>query len=254
LNRDRALELQKRALWDWVGALGGSSPGAHLFESKGVRGAIVPACPLRSVPNSIAYDGTADLAAALDGLEVAYTDAGVIARTVWVPEFEDETIALLEGSGYAIDGTPAAMSLELDSFEPLDPGDLDWSADASAADLGRLNDLGYGLADADGMATALTERHPDVTLYSARVDGEVVCVLGTMDHDADLGFYFVATHPDHRGIGLASRRMSVALSDARDRGLATSTLQSSAMGNPVYLRLGFEEHFRLNLYERRVSA
>jgi predicted acetyltransferase len=97
-------------------------------------------------------------------------------------------------------------------------------------------------------------KHPDLTLYDARVDGEVVCVLGTMDHLTDLGFYFVATHPDHRGKGLASRLMSVALVDARERGLETSTLQSSKMGQPVYERLGFETHFRLHMYEHRVPA
>jgi GNAT superfamily N-acetyltransferase len=95
------------------------------------------------------------------------------------------------------------------------------------------------------------EPPPEVRLYRARVGGEAACVLGTIDHEDDLGFYFVATDPGHRGKGLASRLMAVALADARERGFSTSSLQASPMGQPVYERLGYEAHFRLNLYERR---
>ena len=75
-----------------------------------------------------------------------------------------------------------------------------------------------------------------------------------MDHDDDLGFYFVATHPDHRGRGLARGLMSVAITDARRRGMATSSLQSSALGQPVYERLGYQGDFRFAMYERRRPA
>ncbi len=254
MNRDRALELQKRSLWEWVGAMAAWSERASLFERDGVRAAIVPACPQRSLPNSIAYQSPAALAAALDDLAAAYDAAGVAARTVWVPEFDAEAIAVLEGAGYAFDGQPTAMSLELKSFEPLDVGDLEWGAESTPAELGRLNDLAYGFEDGDGMAAAMTAESPGTTLYEARLGGEPACVLGTMDHGSDLGFYYVATAPSHRGKGLASRLMSVALEDARKRGLETSTLQSSAMGRPVYEKLGYEPAFALHLYEHRVPA
>jgi predicted acetyltransferase len=83
------------------------------------------------------------------------------------------------------------------------------------------------------------------------VDGETACVLGTMDHDDDLGFYFVATHPDRRGLGLASRLMTVALADAVERGLETSSLQGSPMGQPIYRKLGYGDDFTMRMYERR---
>ena len=76
-------------------------------------------------------------------------------------------------------------------------------------------------------------------------------MLGTLDHGDDLGFYFVATDPDHRGRGLASRLISVAIGEARDRGLRTTSLQSSAMGRPVYERLGYGADFKIRMYERR---
>ena len=251
MNRDEALARQKRSLREWIGALGVWSPRAKLFERDGVRAALVPACPHRSIPNSITYDSAEALAAAIGELETAYEEAGVIARTVWVPEFDAEAIAALEAAGYAFDGSPAAMSLELDSFEPLDPSGLEWSAESTPAELGRLNDLAYGFEDGDGMAASMTADSPGTTLYEARLGGEPACVLGTMNHGSDLGFYYVATAPSHRGKGLASRLMSVALEDARNRGLKTSTLQASAMGRPVYEKLGYEATFALHLYERR---
>ena len=77
-------------------------------------------------------------------------------------------------------------------------------------------------------------------------------MLATFDHDGDdLGFYFVATDPDRRGRGLASRLMSIAMTEARERGLRTTSLQSSAMGRPVYERLGFGADFEMRMYEHR---
>ena len=45
--------------------------------------------------------------------------------------------------------------------------------------------------------------------------------------------------------------MAAMLAEARERGLATSSLQASAMGEPVYAAMGYEPCFRLRLYERR---
>jgi predicted acetyltransferase len=76
-------------------------------------------------------------------------------------------------------------------------------------------------------------------------------VLATIDHEDDLGVYFVATYPEHRGKGLASRLLTAALIEGLDRGMRTSSLQSSARGEPLYARLGYEADFRLHLYELR---
>lgn len=251
MSRERALAQQKRALHDWVAALGASSPGARTIDGDGVIGAIVPACPQRSICNSVTYDDAEALGAALERLDAVYEEAGIAAWTVWAPEFDREAIALLEGAGHVLDGTPMAMSVDLDRLVRADPGDLDWDTDVDAALLGQLNDLAYGIAGADGMAPGLSAPAAQVRLYQARVDGRAVCVLGTIDHDRDLGFYFVATDPEHRGHGLASRLITAAADEALGRGLTTSSLQGSAMGRPVYRRLGYGDDFSLHMYERR---
>jgi GNAT superfamily N-acetyltransferase len=252
LSRDRALELQQRGLRDCVLLLGSSSPGASTARRGGITAAIVPACPERSLCNSVTYADTAELIGALDDLDAMYREAGIAAWTVWTPEFDEEAIAAMEAAGHMLDGEPLAMSISLADFEPPELGDLDWDTEAEPSDLGRLNDVAYGLPIGSGLGPGLAEVGQEATIYRAKVDGETACVLGTMDHDGgDLGFYFVATHPDRRGLGLASRLMSVALADAAARGLRTSSLQASAMGRPIYRKLGYDDDFTLRMYERR---
>ena len=251
MNRERALALQKRGLHDWIAILGASSEGSRTLDADGVVAAIVPACPQRSICNSVSYESPEALGAALERLDAVYQEAGVAAWTVWVPEFDREAVELLEAAGHVFDGSPMAMSVELEGFAGPEVGDLDWDTDVDPPELGRLNDLAYGIAGPEGMAPGLSSPPPDLRLYQARVDGSPACVLGTIDHDRDLGFYFVATHPDHRGHGLASRLITAAVIEARDRGMATSSLQGSAMGQSVYRRLGYGDDFTLHMYERR---
>jgi GNAT superfamily N-acetyltransferase len=252
MTREQALGLEKRALHDWLAILGSAAPESRVVDAEGVRGAIVPACPTRSIPNSVSYTDADSLRAGLDEVSAAYEDAGIAAWTVWVPDFDTEAIELLTAAGHVIDGAPSAMTLELADLEDRDDFSLEWSNTASPADLGRINDLAYGLPADSGMAAGLAAPGPELTIYDARVGGEVACVLGTADHGADLGVYFVATDPAHQGVGLAGRLMRVALAAARERGLRTSSLQSSARGKPVYEALGYVEHFALQLYEKRV--
>jgi GNAT superfamily N-acetyltransferase len=267
LSRERALELQQRGIRDWIALLGASSEGASLVRRGGVTASVCPACPQRSICSSVTYTDAGELAATLDELAAIYDAAGIAAWTVWVPEFDREAIAALEAAGHELDAAPVAMSLELAGFEPPEVGDLDWDNDVDPADLGRLNDLAYDLPPESLLSPALTAppANPDLRLYQARIGGRPACVLGTIDHHrqapqqrrgsatppSDLGVYFVATDPDHRGLGLASRLMTVALGEAIERGLETSSLQGSIMGQSVYRRLGYSDDFTLTMRERR---
>ena len=240
MNRERALALQERGLHDWIALLGASSPGSRVWERDGVIASIVPCCPQRSICNSVAYADAERLGEALDELAAVYEDAGIAAWTVWIPEFDAEAIAVVEAAGHRLDGSPMAMSLELDRFEPLDLGDLDWDRDADPADIGRINELRLRAArrlrrSGRARGPAGPPRAPPLPgpgRRRARVRAR------DLDHGGDLGFYFVATHPDHRGLGLASRLISAAMVEGRERGLETSSLQGSPMGRPIYARLG----------------
>jgi ribosomal protein S18 acetylase RimI-like enzyme len=243
---------QWRGLRDFLRWMGGGGRAARYWEAPGVAAAIVPATPERSIVNSVAYESESALAAAYDEIAGAYDEAGVAAWSVWTPDHDSAAIELLRSRGHAFDGEPAAMTLDMREFD-RSPGDLDWDSRATFEELGRLNDVAYGTPGRDGVAAAMAGA-PDglpIRLYRALLDGETASVLATIDHDDDLGIYFVATPEARRGRGLASRLMTAALLEGRERGLRTSSLQASGKGEPVYERLGYRRHFRLHLYERR---
>jgi ribosomal protein S18 acetylase RimI-like enzyme len=252
MEQSKALELQRGSLDDYVREVATASPESRLIELDGVVGAATPARS-RSIANSVAYRGPAELAAAYPDLAAAYDEAGIEAWTVWVPEFEAETIALLEGAGHNLDGKPTAMTADLRGYEPPDLGDLDWDADCRPEELAAVNDAAYGFEPHEGLRGVFRGAASGgrLRLCRARVDGQVACALGAVDRDGDCGIYFVATDPAYRGRGLATRLMAAALAQAAERGCESSTLQSSPSGRPIYEALGYEPQFALHLYERR---
>ncbi len=251
-ERERDLAIQRRGLRDFIRMVGASAPDSSVHDRYGLTAAVVPVRPHRSLVNSVAYSDPDELIESLDWLAQLYDEAGIVAWTVWTPEVDAEPIEALEASGHIFDGEPLAMVLELEQWSGPDVGDLDWDADGSGAIAGPINDRAYGSQHGEGMAAALSDPPPWVRNYQARVDGEVACVLGTIDHGGeDLGVYFVATELEHRGEGLATRLMCAALTEARERGLRTSSLQASAMGEQIYRRLGYRPCFRVHMYERR---
>lgn len=253
MNRDRALALQRGGLRDWVAAMSESSSGARLFERDGVTANAAPACPQRGIVNSVTFTDSEAMLDLLGDVADFEREAGVEAWELWIEDFDTETIAAVEARGLNFDGRPMAMTLDLASWQPPEIGDLVWDNDVDGATLGRLNDLAYGIETEVGMARGMTEPSRSLRLYQARGEsGEPASVLATIDHAADdLGIYFVATHPEQRGRGLASRLLAVALAEGRQRGMQTSSLQGSPMGEPIYTRLGYASHFSMNLFEYR---
>ena len=252
MDRAAAIELQHGCLAAFVRMLERGSADAAVFERDGVLGAIVPACPDRSVINSVIYRDAASLGAALEELAAAHERAGVRAWTVWVPEDDREAAALLEAAGHRLDATPAAMLLDLAGLPDPDPQELDWDGRAAPADVARVNDLAYGF-ERPTFGAALIALPADVPLrlYQARVDGEPVSVLGTIDEGDDCGIYLVATLKEHRGNGLSGRLLHLAVAEARERGMRTSSLQATKLGQPVYEGLGYEAICTLEMWERR---
>jgi GNAT superfamily N-acetyltransferase len=252
MDRAAAIEFHRAALASFARLMGSGSESARVLEPNGVTAAAVPDVPDRSVVNSVAYRDARALGAALDELAATYEDAGVRAWTVWVPEDDTEAAALLEAASHRLDAEPVAMVANLARLSEPDSQELDWDDQADPRVLARVNDLAYGWPEGTFIgAMARFGEIDGLRLYQARVDGEPVSVLGTYDDADDCGVYFVATLAEHRGRGLARRLMHRALAEARERGLATSNLQSTKKGYPVYERLGYDPICRLQMWERR---
>jgi GNAT superfamily N-acetyltransferase len=250
--RDEELsERPYRSLKPFCRMLAVASEGARLIEPPGTIAAIVPVAPDRSIANSVAYTEAGALERELDGLAATYAEAGVRAWTVWVPERDRATQRLLEAAGHKLDGAPTAMALELASFERSPSPDLDLGTDPDPSLVGAINDEAYGM-DGD-FSRAFARRVPELRLYVARVDGEAAACVGAVHDRGDAGIYLVATRVRARGRGLAADLMTVALNEAREAGCETASLQSTAMGKPVYTRLGFREFGAIQMWERRAT-
>ena len=252
MDRTEAIERQRGALMSFVRLLGMSGDGSSLIGRDGVVGAVTPAIPDRSIANSVAYRDAGALPAVLDELADAYGSAGVRAWTVWVPEDDREAAALLEEAGHRLDATPTAMMADLAELPEPEPDELDWDVRAEPRMLARINDEAYGWpVGTFAGAMAGFGAIQGLRLYQVRVDGEPVSVLGAYDNGEDCEVYFVATLPEHRGKGLARQLLHRALLEARDRGLAVSSLQATKMGYPIYARLAYEAVCTLEMWERR---
>ena len=158
---------------------------------------------------------------ALERLAGAYERAGVAAWTVWVPEFD------ARGRGGAR-GAPATSSTarrwrcrsSSSGCEPAELGDLDWDAGRRP---GRARAASTSSPTAsrgrDGPGAEPPPPGRGGALPGARVDGEPACVLGD-DRPRRRPRRLLRRHPpEHRGRGLASRLLTAALAEARERGL-----------------------------------
>jgi len=249
-------QLQLDFIRGFIRWLGTASEGAVSWEAPGLSAAVVPMAGERSIINSVIPDGSAALRDGYDDLARAYLGAGVVAWTVWIHEEDADARRFLEQRGHSFDGAPVAMTVELSGRPPGEVGGLDWDSDATFEELGRINDLAYGYEPATGMANALLAPEQDlpIRLYRARAEGETACVLGTLDVGSDAGILFVATKPGLRERGLASRLLAAALAEAEERGMTTSSLQASALGSPIYERLGYLKRFSFHIMERHFQA
>jgi GNAT superfamily N-acetyltransferase len=225
--------------------------GGRVVKRDGVVAAIVPAVPGRSLFNSVFYDDGEALLESLPELAAAYEEAGVIAWTVWVPEADRETAAALERAGHALDGNPRDMGMELSALR--DPGpdpELEIVEREDYATLARINEIAYGDPPGDYNVVERT-KVPDFRIYFGRLDGADVATVGIAAHHGDAIVEWVAVLPEARGRGISGRLLARALSDAREAGLETTTLQSSPLGYPVYVKLGYRDYGVVQMWERR---
>ena len=227
-----------------------SSEGAHMLELDGVMASVTPKVPERSLPNSVIYESQEALISALPDLTRHYDEQGIDAWTVWTPEEDTGAAAALRDAGHKLDADPAAMSINLSGLDA--PPDIDHrTGDDLLPVIAELNDRAYNHDDA--AFGRMFAEHPrgETRNYVADVDGEPAACLLILPVDGDASVYWVATLPEARGQGLATRLLHRALWDARDAGCDISTLQATKLGEPVYARLGYASHGALQMWEKR---
>jgi GNAT superfamily N-acetyltransferase len=80
---------------------------------------------------------------------------------------------------------------------------------------------------------------PALRLFVGYVDGAPVASSAAVTTDGVTGVFFVATVPESRRRGFGEALTWAAIDDGRQMGADAAWLQSTAMGRPMYERMGF---------------
>lgn len=235
-----------------LAALTSGSAGGWVHRSEGVLAGFCPSTPERSLPNSVCYESAEALERKLDWLADAYEEAGIRAWTVWVPHGDPEVAGLLAERGHVLDASPRAMACSIEELGPRPedvPGIEIGPLDRSSA--GILNDRAYGYEEPAFRAYLAGEGERPIHWRGAFEAGEPVSCVGWVELGDDACVTGVATPPEHRGRGIASRVLYEVLAEARSRGARSASLQATKAGAPIYERLGFKDLGYLEMWERR---
>jgi hypothetical protein len=174
-------------------------------------------------------------------------------------EASEELVAVVTESGFALAESMPAMAVDLDALErpglpagheliEVDPAR---HRDAWNEALSRGYELPSPVAERFGPDRPRANASDCLFRYFAVVaDGAMVATSALFLEGGLAGVYCVSTVPEQRGKGLGAHATTEPLHIARDEGYRIGILQSSAMGEPVYKRVGFEQHGVLPLYVR----
>ena len=203
-------------------------------------GAVVgafPREPQRGVYNNALLDRGLPATAtedAIDAVEAAYASHGIDRYAIWIHEDERTARAAVERRPYAFDSATRAMGMALADLRVPEP-DLDVAPGAWSDYVAFMvrDGLPGGLLtgiDASGWRVAL-----------GRADGEVATAGIAFDHYGDCGIYNVGTLDRARRRGLGTAVTARLACEARDRDCTTASLQSTAIAERVYARVGFRD-------------
>lgn len=84
--------------------------------------------------------------------------------------------------------------------------------------------------------------------YVAHLDGRPVGTSLGFHAGSTLGIYNVAVLPDARGLGIGGAVTRAALQAGADDGCRIAVLESTALGHPIYERLGFRDVAEYRVY------
>jgi ribosomal protein S18 acetylase RimI-like enzyme len=141
------------------------------------------------------------------------------------------------------------MLVDLDVLdeEPLPSGIhiVEVAGESSFHTFSRVLSEGFELPAFDEFAQmfidAGTGGNGSIASFLGMLDGEPVATSrAILDNDL-AGIYTVATLPQARGKGFGRAMTLAACLYGKERGYHLGTLQASAMGHPVYLRMGFRD-------------
>lgn len=206
---------------------------------------------------ALRLDRRADAATLVDDA-VGWFDARGRGFSVWTQPGDDDLVAVLTERGFH--GTPPGAP-EMVCDAPIDPpspdADLRWVRDEQGVhDFIAVNSDAYSTY---GMPREILREivvdlgaflAPHLHHVVAYVEGEpAAAALVQLTHGI-AGVYWVGTTEAARGRGLGEAVTRAVTNRAFERGARAVSLQASAMGEPIYRRIGYRELFRYVTYVR----
>jgi GNAT superfamily N-acetyltransferase len=238
-------------LWDGFARLqlllGGRAGQGHTLERPGVVASIVPNAPDSPTLNAAVALDPDEAPEHLTELAARYRQANVRRWGFWLDGHAVLAAQAFKQAGMVVTNASPGMGANLDDVDTAD-------ADPQTADLatvGRVNDIAYG--NFDGRLERTLTPLPNGVLhgYQATLNGSPAAVALALHHDDDVGISFVATVPKARRKGLATNVMRQALTQAKQQGCTTTTLQATDVGERLYTNLGYRHLTLMQLWERR---
>jgi GNAT superfamily N-acetyltransferase len=190
-----------------------------------------------------------DAAQRIDAVKGDFASHGLPFRWTVTDDSEPRDLAhLLVAAGFRRAGTVVPMAVDLERMA-LEPGRIAGvsvrrvESEAGHRDFCDVTDASFFSAIGQPfrvLEMAVPARViADRPRYVAYVDGRAVAGSVLVCKDGLAGVYAVGTLPAWRRRGLGALMTVQALRDGRERGFTTGILHASAVGAPVYARLGF---------------
>ena len=85
-------------------------------------------------------------------------------------------------------------------------------------------------------------------LYVAYYNGRAAAASMALHHGKIIAMHWIATIPEFRNKGLGFAVTHKPLVDSKANGIEQAVLLASAMGKPVYERIGFKQYAVYNVY------
>lgn len=164
----------------------------------------------------------------------------------------------LEGAGLAYTGPHPAMLCDLSDL-PAPPAIEGFAIETATGPeerraWGRLATTAFELGDrlfgpmGDCEATIPARLFADQPRFTGYLDGEPVAVSSLVMTDGLAGIYAVATLPAARKRGIGAAMTLHAMIEGKRRGAQQVSLQATAMGRPVYEKIGYRKVFDYQTY------
>jgi GNAT superfamily N-acetyltransferase len=225
------------------GRIAKRTTGASIEQLPGAVVALFPVGPERAFYNNAVLERGLDpsrLGETVDAIIQAYEAAGVERYAVWVNEAEKAPRTELASRGFRVDTWTRAMAMSLHEIAVPIP----------EIELGPPDRNEYlRIIDVPERLLAGVDAN-DFHVLVAHLDGEAAAASMAFDHDGDCGIYNLGTVPHARRHGLATALTALQLYQARERGCATASLQSTESAEGVYAAVGFRDLGRFVEYVR----